>query len=163
MRDITIYGTNIRQDSEGRFSLNDLHRASGGASRHAPAQWLRLQQAQDLIAELKTMGISTVSRTVGRNGGTYVPRELVFAYAMWVRPKFHIEVIRAYDRLVSPLPANTAPSLLDAHPKTKAHLGAVFRALASVPGMTIERRDQVLASALDDMARRLALDILMLR
>ncbi|KOR27851.1 KilA, N- domain-containing protein, partial [Achromatium sp. WMS1] len=30
----------IRQDAQGRFCLNDLHKASGGAKRHQPSNWL---------------------------------------------------------------------------------------------------------------------------
>lgn len=38
----------IRQDSEGRFCLNDLHKAAGGKSRHQPSKWLaRTRSAPD--------------------------------------------------------------------------------------------------------------------
>jgi hypothetical protein len=37
---IQLYDTQIRQDEQGRFCLNDLHQASGGESRHRPAYWL---------------------------------------------------------------------------------------------------------------------------
>lgn len=30
---VTIFHTGIRQDTQGRFSLNDLHRAAGGAGK----------------------------------------------------------------------------------------------------------------------------------
>lgn len=94
----------IHQDSEGRYSINDLHKASGGEPRHAPAQYLRLDQVNELIQEILNVQICTfkpITTQRGRTGGTYVCKELVYAYAMWVSAAFSLKVIRAYDAMVS--------------------------------------------------------------
>jgi hypothetical protein len=104
MNALTIANTSIRQDAEGRYSLNDLHRAAGGEDRHSPRRWVQNQQTEELIAELQTDGISSVSPLAtleGRNGGTYAVKELVYAYAMWVSPAFHLRVIRTFDALTA--------------------------------------------------------------
>ena len=107
---LTISGIFIRQDAEGRYSLNDLHNASGGEKRHGSSYWLANQQTKDLIAELKreTTGIPVVSLE-GRNGGTFVCIELVYAYAMWISPAFHLKVIRAYHAMTIQGQAAPAP------------------------------------------------------
>lgn len=51
-------------------------------------------QTQELINENVTTGIPVVT-VEGRNGGTFVCKELVYSYAMWISPKFHLQVIRA--------------------------------------------------------------------
>lgn len=100
MTALSIAGVNVRQDSEGRFSLNDLHKAAGKEKKHSPSYWLANQQTSDLIAVLETTGIP-VFKKEGRNGGTFVAKELVYAYAMWISADFHLRVIRAYDSLVN--------------------------------------------------------------
>lgn len=103
MSAVTIFSTSIRQDTEGRFCLNDLHRASGGVRKHGPALWLANLQAQQLVEEIAKDQTDTgnpVSVIRGGNQqGTYVCRELVYAYAMWISAKFHLAVIRAFDAM----------------------------------------------------------------
>ncbi|WP_312602724.1 KilA-N domain-containing protein [Acinetobacter schindleri] len=99
----------IHQDEDGRYCLNDLHKASGGDKKHQPAYFIRNQQTKDLITEivnsanlqsLENSQIEPVKKMEGVKGGTYVVKELVYSYAMWISAKFHLIVIRAYDALV---------------------------------------------------------------
>lgn len=108
MTTITIFDHSIRQDAQGRFCLNDLHRAAGGAKKHQPALFLRLDQTQALIAEIAS---STDSQSLpvkivlgkGKAQGTYACRELVIAYAAWISPTFHLKVLQVF--LASTAPA----------------------------------------------------------
>jgi hypothetical protein len=99
-KSINIADTVIGTDQDGRFCLNDLHKAAGGEDRHVPGYWLENRQTADLIAELETTGIPVVKKP-GRAGGTYACKELVYAYAMWISPKFHLEVIRTFDAVAT--------------------------------------------------------------
>lgn len=106
MNALIISTTAIRQDAAGRFSLNDLHRAAGGEPRHQPANWLRLQHTQDMVAELAGGEIPQNRGIESKQGlGTFVVRELVYAYAMWISPAFQLRVIRAFDALHQGAPA----------------------------------------------------------
>ena len=100
----------IRQDEDGRFCINDLHKASGALEKHQPAFFMRNKQTKDLIDELESeimicknadhkAAVNTI-RGKGFEQGTYVVKEIVYAYAMWISPKFHLMVIRAYDSMV---------------------------------------------------------------
>lgn len=105
---LVIDNLSIRTDADGRYCLNDLHRAAGGEKRHGPSYWLANAQTRALIDEMATAGIPVVT-SEGAAGGTYVAKELVYAYAMWISPAFHLKVIRAYDNLVTqPKPMNPA-------------------------------------------------------
>lgn len=100
---LSIIGTTIRQDAEGRFCLNDCHKASGGENKNRPSIWVDNSQTKALIAEIQAeAGIPALTSIKGGNAsGTYACKELVYAYAMWISPAFHLTVIRAFDALVT--------------------------------------------------------------
>lgn len=108
--ELTILSTTIRQDDEGRYCLNDCHKAAGAAKKDGPSYWLATTDAQKLASRLdsETTGKSVVTNE-GRNGGTYVAKELVYAYAMWINVDFHLTVIRAFDALVTGQIPNATP------------------------------------------------------
>jgi hypothetical protein len=59
------------------------------------------KQTQELIEEISKGGIPPFKSTPGRGGGTFVTKKLVYAYAMWISPKFYDHVISTYDALVT--------------------------------------------------------------
>ncbi|WP_052370526.1 KilA-N domain-containing protein [Chromobacterium haemolyticum] len=97
----------IRQDAEGRYCLNDLQKAATiGDARSSRTleinEYMRRPETAALIRELENTGKSrnkAVCTIRGRNGGTYVSKELVYAYAMWISPQLHLEVIRKFDEV----------------------------------------------------------------
>ena len=99
MSNLAILNTSIRTH-ESLFSLNDIHKASGGAEKHRPSLFIRLDTTQDLISEIQKEVKSTdlIFKTTGGRGlrGTYACEELVLSYAMWISPKFHLIVLRAF-------------------------------------------------------------------
>ena len=105
---MVIDGIEVRRDAYGRYSLNDLHRAAVASGANArtkePGKFLSSQQITELVQELidtQNLGSKPVSKIEGRNGGTYVCKELVYAYAMWISPSFHLKVIRTFDMVTS--------------------------------------------------------------
>jgi hypothetical protein len=97
----SISGVVIRQDTEGRYFLNDLHKAAGAKTKDKPSKWLALDQVTALIEEANlTDGIPEVKTEKGRYGGTYVCIELVYTYAMWISPRFYVKVFRALDSVI---------------------------------------------------------------
>lgn len=118
---IQVAGVVITQDAHGRYSLNDLHRAAGGEAKHQPALFVRAKMTADLVAEVHStdpQSAPIASINGGPNRGTYACRELVYAYAMWVAPKFHLQVIRTFDAVATgqspqpPAPAFAVPKSL---------------------------------------------------
>lgn len=103
----------VNVDANGRYCLNDLHKASGGNAKHAPALWLRASSTADLIQELinESESLCKIQNRIleqnqplsvvhgGNLRGTYACKELVYAYAMWISPSFNLRVIRAFDNI----------------------------------------------------------------
>lgn len=98
MNHLIISNTQIRQNADGMYLLNDLHKASGYEERHSPKYFLKSVQAKEIIKELFEGGIPP-SKSV-RKVGTYACKTLAYAYAMWVSAKFAVHVIQTYDRVV---------------------------------------------------------------
>lgn len=130
----------VQQDSDGRFSLNDFHRASGGETRHAPALFFRHAGTKELVEEIQS-GDSHSAPVETINGGpergTYVCRELVYVYASWVSPAFHLKVLRVFDAyaqgyLTPAAPVRALPSPTEE--KVAAHF-RVLELLSRVPGV----------------------------
>ena len=105
MNNLVVADIQVRMDNEGRYCLNDLHKAAGGDPKDAPAQWDRRERLDGLVAAYRetmpngTVWVTPISAVSGRNGGTFLVKELVYAYAMWISPAFHLKVIQAYDTL----------------------------------------------------------------
>ena len=112
---ITISEVDIHQDENGRYSLNDLHEAVvlDGFNKRTkePAKFFATPGVKELVEFLleesvtqnlgNTSPINTVSSGKYEDRGTFVVKELVYAYAMWVSPKFHLHVIRVFDAVMT--------------------------------------------------------------
>jgi hypothetical protein len=86
---------------DGLFSLNDLHKASGSEKRHEPNRFIRIDKTKGLIAEIErcpNVGIGLRAVRGGSNQGTWVCKELVYAYATWISAEFYLRVIRIFDQ-----------------------------------------------------------------
>lgn len=100
---LTINDTAITKDDEGRYSLNDLHLSSGGDKRFLPNKFFRLESVKSVIEILMRQNstVNPISKKSGRyGGGTWVCKELVYKYAMWVSAEFEVKVIQTFDAMV---------------------------------------------------------------
>ena len=72
---LIISDYSIRQDVEGRYCLNDLHKAAGNKPKHQPANWLRLEQTKALITVIERSSDLRNAINImqgGRSQGTFV-------------------------------------------------------------------------------------------
>ncbi|WP_279896775.1 KilA-N domain-containing protein [Pasteurella multocida] len=100
---LSILNTPIRS-YENLFSLNDLHLASGNDPKHRPSLFIRNEQTKELAKEIEnersTKTIFAIKTIRGGKDisiqGTWACEELVLSYAMWISPKFHLIVLRAF-------------------------------------------------------------------
>lgn len=124
---VAIDSINIRTDEQGRYCLNDLHKAAiaNGANERTkePSKFLASTSIIELVRELtdtQNLGITPVNAIKGGFlQGTYVVKELVYAYAMWINAGFHLKVIRTFDAVVTgklqpvdPMKALSDPNML---------------------------------------------------
>ncbi|RDE81490.1 hypothetical protein DPV88_00710 [Haemophilus parainfluenzae] len=145
MSNLAILNTSIRSH-ENLFSLNDLHIASGGKDKHRPSFFIRLDTTKDLTAEIERSENSNIALKVirGAQGGTYACEELMLAYAMWISPKFHLIVLRAFLNLhkksTALLPNTITPeqqqaiqsAVQQAHHRTGLSYAEIYRQIKSI-------------------------------
>ena len=120
MNAISVANVAIRQ-FDNLYSLNDLHKASGGEARHKPANWLQLQQTVELVDEISKAGNPALKENQqviqvvhgGSKRGTYACKELVYAYATWISAKFFLQVIRTFDAVISGSPKLETQTTID--------------------------------------------------
>ena len=96
MTNIISIGSSAIRQQDGLYSLNDLHKASGSKAKNKPVLFLRLEQTKSLIDEISKGTDTYLSTKLGSQGGTYASKELVIAYAAWISPAFHLQVIRVF-------------------------------------------------------------------
>ena len=152
MSNLAILNTSIRS-YENLFSLNDLHQASGNLTKHKPAFFLRIDMTKDLIAEIEKETPNALKVIRGAQGGTYACEELMLAYAMWISPKFHLIVLRAFLNLhkksTALLPNTITPeqqqaiqsAVQQAHHRTGLHWQEIYRQLKST--FKVAKYDQI--------------------
>jgi hypothetical protein len=152
MSNLAILNTSIRS-YENLFSLNDLHQASGNLTKHKPAFFLRIDMTKDLIAEIEKETPNALKVIRGTQGGTYACEELMLAYAMWISPKFHLVVLRAFLNLhkksTALLPNTITPeqqqaiqsAVQQAHHRTGLHWQEIYRQLKSA--FKVAKYDQI--------------------
>lgn len=101
---INLHGVRVRVDEDGRYCLNDLHKAAmanGKATRHhAPAQFLRNDSVKAFVSRLSDMQncTSVVSVRGGKRQGTYGHELVVTRYASWIDVDFEIEVYETFQQ-----------------------------------------------------------------
>lgn len=96
---LIINSTEIKKDADGRYSLNDLHKASSANKNHQPNYFMRTKSFKETVDFLTPTisGIEPVIRKVGRyGGGTWICEQLVIEYAMWVNVEFKVKVMQFF-------------------------------------------------------------------
>ena len=105
---------------ESNYCLNDLQKAAllaAGENRSSRSlevhKFMRRPETKALVELSGRRNYGRLPYHIpvitiqGRNGGTYVCKELVYAYAMWISPAFSLKVIRTFDALHNSSPEET--------------------------------------------------------
>lgn len=114
MTSITVFGKNIRKDDDGRFSLNDLHKAAmakGHATdSHAPSKFLRNDGVQAFIAEIDSKNndlesdgqkrASVKSTKGGKSQGSFACELVAMRYAGWISASVEVEVYKTFQKVI---------------------------------------------------------------
>lgn len=100
---IQVSGVTVRRDADGRYSLNDLHKAAmanGKATEsQRPGNFLLSDSVQafaQVLTDAKNLA-SVVSVKGGTNQGTYADELVAIRYAAWIDPVFEVQVYQTFQ------------------------------------------------------------------
>jgi hypothetical protein len=102
---LTVFDTNVHLDQDGRFSLNDIHKAAMAKGYATPSQipsaFLSSDKVKDFIRVLELETGKPVIKTRKGRGitGTYAVRLIALRYAGWLRAEVEIEVYDTFDQV----------------------------------------------------------------
>ncbi|ENR0028939.1 phage antirepressor KilAC domain-containing protein [Yersinia enterocolitica] len=95
-----IAGVEINTDTEGRFNLNSLHKASGKGEDKSPSQWMRRATTKALVNELSVnshLGYEVIKSVKGGIApGTFAHELLAVEYAGWISPSYRLKVNQTF-------------------------------------------------------------------
>lgn len=114
MQVITIENIAVRTDAQGRYCLNDLHKAAIANGRatesHRPSEFLSNQGVQAFISALDVSDAENIGKAEnpalvksiksvkgGKSPGTYAVELVAIRYAAWIDPSFEIRVYRTFQ------------------------------------------------------------------
>lgn len=86
---IVIEGHTFKSNTDGLWSLNEIHQSLSLDPAKEPSEW-----RNEIQVELSNSG--NLRSKVGRYGGTLATEPGAIAYAMWVSTDFYLMVVRAF-------------------------------------------------------------------
>ena len=109
---VTIDDVVVRVDANGRYCLNDLHKAAIANGRatdsHRPSEFLSNQGVQGFIAVLDASDAENIGKAGfpasvksikgGKSPGTYAVELVAIRYAAWIDPAFEVRVYRTFQK-----------------------------------------------------------------
>lgn len=128
-RTMSVCGVSVRRDSEGRYSLNDLHRSAvengkAGESQR-PGNFLKSSAIVGFIEALETATeIAVCVKLPGRAGGTFADELVAMRYAGWIDPTFEVEVYRTFQAARRSVNANAREEMERTMSRERARLEA---------------------------------------
>lgn len=104
MQMMKIDNLKIKTDAEGRYCLNDLHKAAMAIGNALPSQrpgnFLKSATITGFVQALgdATKRASVVTIKGGREQGTYADELVAIRYAAWIDPVFEIKVYETFQQ-----------------------------------------------------------------
>lgn len=105
---LSVFDTDVHLDGEGRFSLNDIHRAAIAkglaTTSQRPGSFLKNKDVQAFIGQVGTSAtrVAPVKKVNGgANPGSYAVRILALRYSAWLDKRVEAEVFHVFDAYIS--------------------------------------------------------------